>query len=120
MTFMAQMLVGDVRGRLCILVDDIADTSSTITRAAETLVLNGATKVYAIITHGVMSGEAVARVQDSKIDVLIVSNTVPQKEHQAKLGDRLKIFDVAPIFAEAIRRIHNGESVSFLFDPVDI
>lgn len=114
------VLVGNVKGRVCILVDDIADTSSTITKAAAILCEKGATKVYAIITHGVLSGDAVQRVLASKIDRLIVSNTVPQTEHKAVLGDKLRVFDVAPIFAEAIRRIHHGESVSYLFEPVDI
>lgn len=80
----------------------------------------GATKVYAIITHGMLSGDATKRLMESKIDELIVSNTVPQHEHLKLLGDRLKVFDVAPLIAEAIRRVHNGESISYLFDPVDI
>jgi ribose-phosphate pyrophosphokinase len=81
----------------------------------------GATKVYAIITHGILSGDAPQRLLNSKIDELIVSNTVPQQEHLKVLGpDRLKVFDVAPLIAEAIRRVHNGESISYLFDPVDI
>ena len=137
------MLVGNVQGRVCILVDDIADTSHTITKAAQVLVDHGAVKVYALITHGmnciikrqylsnviyyyhcfyeywvmvaIMSGNAINRLNESKIDEVIVSNTVPQDEH-IKLCPKIKVFDVAPIFAEAIRRIHNGESVSFLFE----
>ncbi|KAI9342483.1 phosphoribosyl synthetase-associated domain-containing protein [Zopfochytrium polystomum] len=108
------MLVGDVAGRVCILVDDIADTSFTITKAARVLKDEGATKIYAIITHGIMSGDAIDRISKSCIDEVIVSNTVPQDEHVAGCS-KIKIFDVGGIFAEAIRRIHNGESVSFLF-----
>jgi ribose-phosphate pyrophosphokinase len=84
------------------------------------LVDKGATRVHAIITHGILSGNAVHRLAQSKIDEIIVSNTVPQHDHMKILGDKLRVFDVAPIFAEAIRRIHHGESVSYLFEPVDI
>ncbi|KAF8936070.1 phosphoribosyltransferase-like protein [Dissophora ornata] len=113
------MLVGDVTGKTCILVDDIADTSFTITKAAKVLQLNGAKKIYAIITHAIMSGDAVIRIQNSCIDQVIVSNSIPQEEHLAGCS-KMKVFNVAPIFAEAIRRIHNGESVSMLFDVMDL
>ncbi|KAG0044098.1 ribose-phosphate pyrophosphokinase [Gryganskiella cystojenkinii] len=113
------MLVGDVKGKVCILVDDIADTSFTITKAAKVLQLNGAQKIYAIITHAIMSGDAIQRIQNSCIDQVIVSNSIPQEEHLAGCS-KMKVFNVAPIFAEAIRRIHNGESVSMLFDVMDL
>ncbi|KAG0312062.1 ribose-phosphate pyrophosphokinase [Dissophora globulifera] len=113
------MLVGDVKGKTCILVDDIADTSFTITKAAKVLQLNGAKKIYAIITHAIMSGDAINRIQNSCIDQVIVSNSIPQEEHLARCP-KMKVFNVAPIFAEAIRRIHNGESVSMLFDVMDL
>ncbi|KAI7828891.1 phosphoribosyltransferase-like protein [Gamsiella multidivaricata] len=113
------MLVGDVKGKSCILVDDIADTSFTITKAAKVLQINGAQKIYAIITHAIMSGDAIARIQNSCIDQVIVSNSIPQEEHLAQCP-KMKVFNVAPIFAEAIRRIHNGESVSMLFDVMDL
>ncbi|KAI8575463.1 hypothetical protein K450DRAFT_261569 [Umbelopsis ramanniana AG] len=109
------MLVGDVRDKVCILIDDIADTSFTITKAAKVLHDNGAIKIYAIITHAIMSGDAVERIQRSYLDEVIVSNTVPQDEH-VKRCSKIKVFNVAPVFGEAIRRIHNGESVSMLFD----
>lgn len=109
------MLVGDVRDKVCILIDDIADTSFTITKAAKVLRDNGAVKIYAIITHAIMSGDAVERIQRSYLDEVIVSNTVPQDEH-VKRCSKIKVFNVAPVFGEAIRRIHNGESVSMLFD----
>jgi ribose-phosphate pyrophosphokinase len=107
------------------MIDDIADTCHTLTRAAQVLVRNGAAKVYALVTHGIMSGDAMNRILRSPIDTVIVSNTVPQNAHlaacvQADKAGKLKVFDVAPIMAEAIRRIHNGESVSFLFDIVPI
>ncbi|KAI8821525.1 phosphoribosyltransferase-like protein [Fimicolochytrium jonesii] len=110
------ILVGDVRDRVCILVDDIADTSFTITRAAALLTKSGATKIYALITHGILSGDAVERIRASSIDEVVVGNSVPQEEHVERAGGKLKVFDVAGVFAEAVRRIHNGESVSFLFD----
>ncbi|KAF9404977.1 ribose-phosphate pyrophosphokinase [Podila epigama] len=113
------MLVGDVKDKVCILVDDIADTSFTITKAAKVLQQNGAKKIYAIITHAIMSGDAVHRIQNSCIDQVIVSNSIPQEEHLAGCS-KMKVFNVAPIFAEAIRRIHNGESVSMLFDVMDL
>ncbi|KAF9177629.1 ribose-phosphate pyrophosphokinase [Haplosporangium sp. Z 767] len=113
------MLVGDVKDKVCILVDDIADTSFTITKAAKVLQLNGAKKIYAIITHAIMSGDAITRIQNSCIDQVIVSNSIPQEEHLAGCS-KMKVFNVAPIFAEAIRRIHNGESVSMLFDVMDL
>jgi len=109
------MLVGQVRDKVCIMVDDIADTSITITRAAKVLVENGAKKVYAIITHAIMSGDAIKRIQQSSIDQVIVSDSIPQDEHLAQCS-KIKVFEIAPIFAEAIRRVHNGESVSALFN----
>ncbi|GAA5803653.1 hypothetical protein HPULCUR_009136 [Helicostylum pulchrum] len=110
------MLVGDVRNKVCILIDDIADTSFTITKAAKLLHENGATKIYALITHAVLSGDAVERIQQSYLDHVIVSDSVPQDDHILKC-DKFKILPVAPLFSEAIRRIHFGESVSTLFDP---
>ncbi|KAI8647957.1 phosphoribosyltransferase-like protein [Parasitella parasitica] len=110
------MLVGDVRDKVCILIDDIADTSFTITKAAKLLHENGATKIYALITHAVLSGDAVERIQQSYLDHVIVSDSVPQDQHTQKCSKFL-ILPVAPLFAEAIRRIHFGESVSTLFDP---
>jgi ribose-phosphate pyrophosphokinase len=111
------ILVGSVKDRVCILIDDIADTCFTITKAAKLLNRSGATKIYALITHGLLSGDALDRINKSPIDELIVSNTVPQEEHLTN-STKVKVIDVAPIFGEAIRRIHNGESVSFLFDVV--
>ncbi|KAI8802413.1 phosphoribosyltransferase-like protein [Cladochytrium replicatum] len=113
------MLVGDVRGKVCILIDDIADTSFTITKAAKVLVENGATRVVALITHAIMSGDAIERINNSDIDEVIVSNSIPQDEHLAKCP-KMKVYDIAPLFAEAIRRMHNGESVSYLFEVVPI
>ena len=103
--------------QVAIVVDDIIDTANTIVTAATILVKNGATKVYAIITHGQLSGNAIELLEASAVDAVIVSNSIPQEENLAKLS-KLRTFDIAPTFAEAIRRIHNGESVSFLFEHV--
>lgn len=111
------MLVGDVKNKVCILVDDLVDTSYTITRAAKLLKDQGATKVYALVTHGIFSGDALIKIQQSAIDKLIVSNSVPQKETVEFLGKhRVDVLDVSRVLAEAIRRIHNGESISMLFE----
>lgn len=110
----SMMLVGDVADRVCVLVDDLADTANTITRAAKLLKGEGATRVYALLTHGVLSGEAIARINASALDKVIVTNSVPQSDHK-KLCPKLEVLDVAPVFAEAIRRVHHGESISVLF-----
>lgn len=114
-----QVLVGNVKDKVCILIDDIADTSYTITKAAQLLVDHGAKKIYALITHAILSGDAVQRINESCIDELIVSNSVPQDEHVAQCK-KIKVFDIAPLFAETIRRIHNGESVSSQYKNSDI
>lgn len=110
------MLVGDVNEKVCILIDDLVDTSYTITRLLKLLKDQGAKYVYAIITHGVFSGDAIRRVRQSSIDKIITTNSVPQELHVRELGDRIEVLDVSRVFAELIRRIHNGESVSMLFD----
>ncbi|KAI0514925.1 phosphoribosyl pyrophosphokinase [Xylaria bambusicola] len=108
------MLVGNVANRVCILIDDLVDTANTITRAAKLLRKERATVVYALITHGVFSGDAIQRINLSAIDKIVVTNSVPQDEHR-KACQKLDVLDVSPIFAEAIRRIHHGESISVLF-----
>ncbi|KAL2195787.1 phosphoribosyltransferase-like protein [Corynascus similis CBS 632.67] len=112
----SMMLVGNVTDRVCILIDDLLDTGNTITRAAKLLKKEGATKIYALLTHGVFSGDAINRVKASAIDKLVVTNSVPQDEHKALLGSRLDVLDISPIFTEAIRRVHHGESISVLFN----
>ncbi|PUU76624.1 phosphoribosyltransferase-like protein [Tuber borchii] len=109
------MLVGDIAGKVAILVDDMADTSNTITRAAKLLKgKGGATRVYALVTHGVFSGDAIDRINASALDKVITTNSVPQDQHK-RLCDKLVVLDVGEVFAEAIRRVHHGESISVLF-----
>lgn len=108
------MLVGDVAGRVAIIIDDLADTSNTITRAAKLVKREGATYVYALLTHGVFSGDAITRINASAIDKVIVTNSVPQEEHK-RLCPKLEVLEIGGIFAESIRRVYHGESISVLF-----
>ncbi|KAL2008129.1 hypothetical protein VTN00DRAFT_8111 [Thermoascus crustaceus] len=108
------MLVGDVRDRIAILVDDLADTSNTITRAAKLLKKEGASQVYALVTHGILSGDAIERINASALDKVIVTNSVDQEEHMRRCP-KLEVLEVGHVFAEAIRRVHHGESISVLF-----
>jgi len=108
------MLVGDVADRVAILVDDLADTSNTITRAAKLLKKEGASKVIALVTHGVLSGDAIDRINASAIDKVVVTNSVDQEENK-KRCQKLEVLEVGNVFAEAIRRVHHGESISVLF-----
>jgi len=93
------MLVGDVSGRTCLLIDDLADTSNTITRAARLLKKEGAKEVIALLTHGILSGDAIERINRSDLDRVVVTNTVPQDEHKT-LCPKLVVLDVGPTLAE--------------------
>ena len=93
------MLVGDVINKTVILIDDLADTSNTITRAAKLLKKEGASKVYALVTHGVLSGDAIDRINASALDKVIVTNTVDQREH-ARRCPKLEVLEVGHVFAE--------------------
>ncbi|OLY81527.1 Ribose-phosphate pyrophosphokinase 2 [Smittium mucronatum] len=108
------VLVGDVVGKVAILVDDMADTCGTLGLAAKTLMDNNATKVYAIVIHGVLSGKALQVINDSVLTKVVVTNTIPH-EHKKAICPKLDTIDISSIFAESIRRTHNGESVSYLF-----
>ncbi|KAK0735591.1 phosphoribosyltransferase-like protein [Apiosordaria backusii] len=109
------MLVGHVRGKTCLLIDDLVDTANTITRAAKLLKKEGAQKVVALMTHGIFSGDALERIEESGIDKIVVTNTVDQGEHLRRCS-KLEVLDVSGVFAEAVRRVHFGESVSGLFE----
>jgi len=113
----AMVLVGDVKDRVTILVDDMADTCGTICHAAEKLLEAGSTRVYAILTHGIFSGPAISRINNACFDAVVVTNTIPQEEHM-KECHKVQCIDISMILAEAIRRTHNGESVSYLFSHV--
>lgn len=107
-------LVGDVKDKTCILVDDIADTCGTLALAAETLMAKGAKEVYAVVSHGVLAGKACERIDSSPLKEMVVTNSIPQSEN-VKNCKKLRVIDIAPMLAEAIRRTHNGESISVLF-----
>ncbi|KAI9665734.1 MAG: hypothetical protein M1821_003668 [Bathelium mastoideum] len=108
------VLVGDVKGRIAIIVDDMADTCGTLCKAAEVCLEHGAKKAIALVTHGILSGKAVEALNASKLEKLVVTNTVPH-EGKKELCSKLETIDISPTLAEACRRTHNGESVSFLF-----
>jgi ribose-phosphate pyrophosphokinase len=101
-------LVGHVQGKVAILVDDMADTCGTLAKAAETLRQNGATKVYAIVVHGILSGKAIDVINNSELIKLVVTNTVPHEDKKRRC-DKIETIDIGPTLAEAIRRTHNGE-----------
>lgn len=94
------MLVGDVADRTTILIDDLADTSITITRAAKLLKKEGATQVIALVTHGILSGDAIERIKASALDKLVVTNSVDQAEHKEQLKEKLDVLEVGFVFAE--------------------
>jgi len=93
------MLVGDVAGKTAILIDDLADTCNTITRAAKLLKKEGAAKIYALITHGVLSGDAIDRINHSALDRVVVTNTIDQREH-CRRCPKLEVLEVGTVFAE--------------------
>ncbi|KAI0203060.1 ribose-phosphate pyrophosphokinase 3 [Astrocystis sublimbata] len=109
------VLVGDVVDKVAILVDDMADTCGTLAKAAKTVKDHGAREVIAIVTHGILSGDAINILNDSCLSQIVVTNTVPLGD-KAERCSKLRVIDVSPTIAEAIRRTHNGESVSFLFN----
>lgn len=106
-------IIGDVKGKNVILVDDMIDTAGSIVNAAEALIKIGAKEVYACCTHGVLSGPAIERLEASPIKEVVILNTIPVKSE--KKIDKIKVLSVAPIFAEAIRRIYEDISVSKIF-----
>lgn len=109
------VLVGNVTNKICIIVDDMADTCGTLAKAADVLLDNGAREVMAIVTHGILSGNAIKNINNSRLSKLVCTNTVPYDENKKKLCPKLDSIDISFVLAEAIRRLHNGESISYLF-----
>jgi ribose-phosphate pyrophosphokinase len=107
-------IIGDVRGRSCILVDDLVDTAGTLCQAAQALKDEGAARVIAYITHPVLSGKAVERIENSALDQLVVTDTIPLGE-AARKCKRIRVLSVAELLAETMRRIRDEESVSSLY-----
>jgi ribose-phosphate pyrophosphokinase len=108
-------IIGDVKGRTCILIDDIVDSAGTLCNAALALREAGATSVSAYVTHGVLSGGAVARVEGSALEELVVTDSIAPPEGAAA-AKKLRVLTIAPLIGEAIRRISDESSVSSLFD----
>uniref|UniRef100_A0A8C2IQQ6 Phosphoribosyl pyrophosphate synthase-associated protein 2 n=2 Tax=Cyprinus carpio TaxID=7962 RepID=A0A8C2IQQ6_CYPCA len=107
-------VVGDVGGRIAIIVDDIIDDVDSFLAAAETLKERGAYKIFVMATHGILSSDAPQLIEESAIDEVVVTNTIPH-EIQKLQCPKIKTVDISMILSEAIRRIHNGESMSYLF-----
>jgi ribose-phosphate pyrophosphokinase len=108
-------IIGDVEGQPCVLIDDIVDSGGTICNAAEALLKNGATEVYAYATHGVLSGGAVARIKASRLKSMVVTDSIAVTE-DVRACPNIRTISIAPLLGEAMRRINNEASVSSLFD----
>lgn len=108
-------LVGDVTGKMCIIIDGIADTATTIVGAADTLKEKGASAVMAVVVHGIFSDPACSKINQSAIEVVLVTDTVPMKDKLASCP-KMRVVSVAPLLAQAIINIHTSESLSLLFD----
>ncbi len=107
-------IIGDVEGKCALLIDDLIDTGGTICQSAYALKEKGALDVFACCTHPVLSGNAVKKIEESPIQELVVTNTIPLRE-EARKSPKITVLSVASLLGEAIRRIHNEESVSSLF-----
>jgi ribose-phosphate pyrophosphokinase len=108
-------IIGDVQGMQCIMVDDIVDSAGTLCNAAAALKANGAESVSAFVSHGVLSGQAVERVMNSVLSELVITDSIAPTE-AVSAAENIRIISVAPLFAEAMRRISEESSVSSLFD----
>ena len=112
-------LMGDVKEKVAILIDDMIDTAGTACKAADILKENGATKIFMLATHGIFSGPAIERISKSSFDKIIVTNTVCPDTTVLEC-DKIEIIDVSWIIAEAIRRQHDGTSLSELYLNKDV
>lgn len=111
----AMHLIGDVTNKTAIIVDDMIDTAGTLTQAVDSLLKNGAKRVFAVATHPVLSGPAITRITESRLEKVFVADTIPLSEQALRSG-KIQVVTVAPVLAEAIKRIHDHDSVSSLFD----
>jgi ribose-phosphate pyrophosphokinase len=107
-------VVGDVRGRSCLVVDDMCDTGGSLTKVARALKEAGAARIHACFTHAVLSGRAVEQLDESEIEEIIITNTIPLHDHASELK-KIKVLSIAPLLAKAIKSIHEETSVSSLF-----
>ena len=107
-------IIGDVKGKTCVLIDDMVDTAGTLAAGAQALKDEGATKVVAYITHAILSGNAIEKIMKSALDELVVTDTIPLNEEAGRVP-RIRQLSVAGLIAETILRIYTEESVSSLF-----
>jgi ribose-phosphate pyrophosphokinase len=108
-------VIGDVQGRTCLILDDIVDTAGTLIKTVDALLEVGAKKVYACATHAVLSGRAIERIVDSRLEQLVVTNTIPLRE-EAQHAEKIKVLSIAGLIGRAIESIHMETSVSSLFN----
>jgi ribose-phosphate pyrophosphokinase len=108
-------IIGSVEGKKCILLDDIVDTAGSLTGAAAAIKNAGAEEVFACATHGVLSGPAIQRINDSCINELLLLDTIPYPQDRER-SEKIRYLTTAPIFADAIKKIYEEESISTLFD----
>ena len=108
-------IIGDVKNKTCIIVDDIIDSGGTIVNAVEALKKNGANEVYVFITHAVLSGDAVKKIKNSKIKKLVITDTIDNSQ-KIKNNNKIEVLSIASLMSEAIKRIANSNSVSDLFN----
>jgi ribose-phosphate pyrophosphokinase len=108
-------VIGEVEGRVCIVIDDMIDTAGSVTEGARSLIQKGAKSVYVTATHGIFSSPAYDRIESSEILEVVVTNTLPVPDD--KRGGKIRVLSVAPLIARAIQNVYNDESVSELFDP---
>ena len=107
-------IIGDVSDRSCFMIDDIVDSAGTLCNAAEALINSGAKEVFAHVTHGVLSGEAIKRVNDSALTKLVITDTINETD-DIKNSNKIETVSVVHLLGEAIKRISNSTSVSDLF-----
>ncbi|CUA72134.1 phosphoribosyl pyrophosphate synthetase 2 [Rhizoctonia solani] len=115
-----QLLVGDVKDKIAILVDDMIDTGRTVSLAARLLKENGAREIYVIVSHGLFAEANLKQLATLPIERLVVTNTIPQSANETVCEGKLHVLDVSPVLAESIRRTHNGESISLLFEDLTV
>jgi len=108
-------IIGDVEGRACFIIDDIVDSAGTLCNASNALLDQGATEVYAYVTHGVLSGEAVERVNNSSLTKLVLTDTIEESDLVLK-SNKIEVISISSLLGEAIKRISDEKSVSSLFD----
>jgi len=112
-------IIGDIKGRRCILIDDIVDSAGTLCNAAQALADNGASWVAAYCTHGVLSGLAVSRIMASPLEAVVITDSIEARE-EVRASNKIRVLSVAPLLGEAIRRISRGDSVSSLFSEGEV